>query len=407
MKRLISPRYWAPVSRDSGQAAGAKASLYPLAFDALRQVIRRLSACRSLAELLGIVEHAAGLMLPSIRMAVLLRQPDATLEMVYCLPAAEETELRLQFEQLIDQGQVAQALTQGLAWVQPQAERHWLLTQIATQGRIHGLILWGSPGLAPPWHQILGALADLTGFGLEWLTGDAQAVLVPPATHLPPTPAFDLAVPTDQLTGLAHRVHFMRFLQQAILDNSPERAVALLLLDIDGFQRVNQELGYETGDRLLCELALRLDGALRSQWVRAHIGAMDHEICFARTGADEFGIAVGCLHLSKRIGELAAYLHGHIAEGFWHQDTRIHLSVSIGIATTNGAGETTNAQALLRQADTALKRAKQSGRNQYALYEPSHEETATPHLRTESLLQEALRQDLFSLFLQPQFDLAI
>ncbi|WP_246237510.1 putative bifunctional diguanylate cyclase/phosphodiesterase [Caldichromatium japonicum] len=370
-------------------------------------MIGRLPACCSLSELLGIVSHAAQLLLPSLRLAVLLRQPDAALEIVYCNPPTDEPMLRVQVERLIDQGQIAQALTHGFSWSQTPTAGQWLLSQIATQRRIHGLILWSVPGLVPPWQQILGTLADLTALGLEWLMGDAQAMRVPPRVHLPLIPAFDGAIPAaDQLTGLAHRVYFLRFLQQAILSSAPPCSAAILLLDIDGFQRVNQELGYEAGDCLLCELALPLNGALRSQRVQAQLRVMEHNIYFARTGADEFGIAIAGLTLTERLEELAAYLHSHIAEGFLYQGSRIHLSISIGIAATVGAGETTHAHTLLGQADTSLKRAKQLGRDRYALYEPGREETATAHLRAESLLQEALRQDLFSLVFQPQFDLS-
>lgn len=404
MRVFYLPRYWSPLPSAGEYSTGGAQTIPPLTFEVLRELVVRLPTHRSLSELLEGMGHAAQLLLPNLQLAFLLRQPDATLELVYGAPTHQERALREHLDQLIDQGQLAQALKEGLAWVSLAPNQRGLLSRIATQRHIHGLILWIAPALDPSWSQILGTLADLTAVGIEWLTGDAEASLSPPMSFLPPTQAFDLAVPTDRLTGLAHRSHFMRFIQQAILEARPGY-LAVLLLDIDGFQRVNHELGYEVGDRLLCELALRLEAALRSHAAHTYLGGEGHEICFARTGADEFGIALRGVYSPQRLGELAAYLHRHIAEGFFHAGERFYLSVSIGIAIGNGPAGATHPSTLMRQADTALKRAKQLGRNRYAIYEPGWEERGGAHLRTESLLQEALYRDCFRLFFQPQFDL--
>jgi diguanylate cyclase (GGDEF)-like protein len=367
----------------------------------------RLHSCRSLSELLAIIEHGARLLLPTAQMAFLLRQPDACLEIVHCVPPTATDRLGALVDELIDRGHFGQALKQGLAWASAGSDRACLLSRISTASRIHGLALWVDPALAPPWHQTLGALTDLVGLGLERLNDDAEAVLLPlQPTSTRSRQALDIAIPVDRLTGLAHRTHFMRFLQQAILDSAPQLSAATLLLDVDGFHRVNRELSYETGDQILCELATRLDGALRSQLAYESLGVVERDICFARTGADEFGIALARVHHPQRLAELAAHLHGHLAAGFLQQGSRLHLSVSIGIAAANGLTESTSAQDLMRNADAALKRAKQAGRNRHMLYESGWEAPGTPHLRTESLLQEALRQDTFSLHFQPQFELA-
>ena len=407
MKQIPHPRFLCPAESVNDLSSGSASGIHPLALDVLREAMARLPSCRSFAELLAVIERGTRLLLPTAQMAFLLRQPDACLEIVHCVPSAAQDRLRALVDELIERDRFGQALKQGFAWSSAGPDRTCLLSRISTTSRIHGLVLWVDPALAPPWHQTLGALTDLVGLGLERLNEDAEAVMV----QLPPSGArsrqpLDVAIPADRLTGLAHRAHFMRFLQQAILDSVPHLSAAALLLDIDGFHRVNRELSYESGDQILCELALRLDGALRSESTCDRVGIVEHDICFARTGADEFGVALARVHHPQRLGELAAHLHSHIAEGFLQQGSRLHLSVSIGIAAASGLAESTSAQDLMRNADTALKRAKQAGRNRYALYESSWEAPGTPHLRTESLLQEALRQDSFTLHFQPQFALA-
>ena len=407
MKQVPHPRFLSPAEPASELSSGSVPSLHPLTLDVLREVMARLPACRSFAELFTVIERGARLLLPTAQMAFLLRQPDACLEIVHCVPPAAQNRLRALADELIDRDHFGLALKQGFAWASAGPGRPCLLSRISTASRIHGLAFWIDPTLAPPWHQTLGALTDLLGLGLERLNDDAEAILLPlPPASLGSHPALDVAIPADRLTGLAHRAHFMRFLQQAILDSAPHLSAAALLLDIDGFHRVNRELSYESGDRILCELAQRLDGALRTQLAYDSLGVVEPDICFARTGADEFGIALARVCHPQRLAELAAHLHHHIAEGFLQQGSRLHLSVSIGIAAVNGLSESTSAQDLMRNADTALKRAKQAGRNRHAFYETSWEAPVMPHLRTESLLQEALRQDSFTLYFQPQFALA-
>lgn len=409
MTRVPPPRSRFPAESASGPPSGLEPGVHPLTLDVLREVMARLPTCRSLLELLAVIERGARLLLPTVQMAFLLRQPDACLEIVHCQPPGVTERLHTLADTLIEQGCCAQALKQGLAWASADHERPCLLSRIATASRIHGLALWIAPELAPPWHQPLGALTDLAGLGLERLGAGAETALIVPRSVGASTPTtFSAAIPADRLTGLAHRAQFMRFLQQALSGRAPPLSAAALLLNIDGFHRVNRELSYETGDRILRELARRLDGALRSQRLHERLGVVAHDICCARTGADEFGIALARVRHPKRLGELATHLHDQIAEGFQQQGARLHLSVSIGIATASANAPTRDisAQDLMRHADMALKRAKQTGRNRHAFYESGWAAPETPHLRTESLLQEALRQDAFVLHFQPQFELA-
>ncbi len=404
------PRLQSPAETPGEHSSGSTPDIYPLILSVVREAMSRLPACRTLAELFSVLDQCARALLPTARMGVLLRQPDACFELVHCAPAACAASLRGLMDELIEQGHFALALKQGTCWFASPANETALLFRIATANRIYGVAAWVGQRIPKHLQQGLGTLVDLAGLCLDRLHGGAVSFLVSSPADSPgangANPGMDIAIPADQLTGLAHRTYFIGFLQQAILDRAPRTAVTTILLDIDGFHRVNHEYGYETGDQVLRELALRLDGALRSPFARDTFGIAERDLCFARTGADEFGLVLCHLPCPQRLPDLAAHLHSHITEGFVQGGARLYLSVSIGVASCENLAEATSAAVLLRNADTALKRAKAAGRNQVAVYEPGWEELCSTHLRTESLLQDALRNDAFRLHFQPLFRLA-
>ena len=410
MNPLPRPRLLAPAESPGDLSRGPTTDFHLLVLTVLREAMSRLPACRTLAELFEGLDQGARLLLPTAQTGFLLRQPDACLELVHCAPADAGAALKDLTDRLIEQGHFAKALKRGGYYAQASPDRHCLLMRIATPSHIYGAVLWVDERIPNHLQQALGALADLAGLSLDRFQGGAESFLVPEHPQgLSPPPGrvgADIAIPADQLTGLAHRAHFIRFLQQAILDSAPRLAVATLLLDIDGFHRVNRELGCEAGDQILRELARRLDEALRSRAIQDDLGIGEQDLCCARTGADEFGIALARVRDPHRLDALAEQLHSQIAEGFLQRGSRLYLSVSIGVASSEGLHEATSAEVMLRNADTALKRAKARGRNKHALFEPGAEELGSPHLRTESILQEALRNDAFTLHFQPLFHLA-
>ncbi len=317
--------------------------------------------------------------------------------------------MRILTDRLIDSGGFAHALQHGSCHVTDDPDRTYLLQSIATSTRINGLALLVDQTIPAAIHQPFGALVDLAAWNLDRPQGGmdtslgARYPLQHGDTGMGATD--DIAIPADQLTGLAHRTHFIRFLHRVFSDRTPEKAIGAILLDIDRFRHINREFGCDTGDRVLRDVALRLDSALRSQYLYETLGIAECDLCFARTGADEFGVAISRMRYPHRLADIAAYLHSHLSEGFRQEGSRLYLSVSIGVASSSHDPEPSSAQALLRSADTALKRAKTVGRNQHVVYESTWDERGSPHLRTESLLQEALRKDQFTLHFQPLFRL--
>lgn len=409
MNLVPHPRLLSPAESPGEHSQGVPANFYPLAIDVLRDAMGRFQRCRSLDEVLGLLVQCATLMRPSVQLCLLLRQPDACFEVVQCAPERAREGLRQLSEQLIESGRFAQALQTGDHLGSPTADQTCLLLSLATPRRIYGMAIFVDHQIPRAMCQPLGALIDVASLYIERLHGDPEQFTAgaDPGPTRDGYPAVAKPFPNsaDLLTGLAHRSQFIRFLQRAILDRRARDAVGTLLLDIDGFHRVNREFGCEAGDRVLRDVALRLDGALRSRFVYDRLGIAECDLCFARTGGDEFGIAIARLRHPGHLGDLAIHLHSHLAEGFQQNGHRLHLSVSIGVAAADGDDDTCSAQTLLRSTDTALKRAKGAGRNQHAVYEAAWDESGSSHLRTESLLQEALRHDHFTLHIQPIFRL--
>lgn len=159
------------------------------------------------------------------------------------------------------------------------------------------------------------------------------------------------AVASDPLTGLANRVGLARRAQQL-----QEHDHAVMLLDLDRFKPVNDEHGHETGDRLLTEIARRLQGQMR---------AVD---LVARLGGDEFVVLLAGTHNTVQLSAMARRLVEAVRQPVQEGDLLLRVDVSIGIARCPTHGRKLNE--LLRHADVAMYQAKQSGSG-FAFYDPA------------------------------------
>jgi diguanylate cyclase (GGDEF)-like protein/PAS domain S-box-containing protein len=159
----------------------------------------------------------------------------------------------------------------------------------------------------------------------------------------------------DTLTGLPNRAQFLDVLEQAVANaRAARKSLALLYVDIDNFKSVNDTLGHEGGDRLLVAVAERLSAAVRKTDT------------VARLGGDEFAI-LQTDFISTDVATLSGRkLLNSVSQPFVLDGHKVYASVSIGIAMYPVDGE--RAQDLLRNADQAMYRAKNQGRNRYQLY---------------------------------------
>jgi diguanylate cyclase (GGDEF)-like protein len=159
----------------------------------------------------------------------------------------------------------------------------------------------------------------------------------------------------DQLTKLPNRLHFQERLAQTLASAARnERQVALLLFDIDGFKRVNDTLGHEAGDRLLREIAERVGRRIR---------AAD---TFARVGGDEFVVLMEIAHDRSDASLVAETIIKVVDEIDLFAEHALRVGASIGIACCAPvAGQKSNPDELLKQADQAMYEAKRAGKGCY------------------------------------------
>ncbi|WP_024286116.1 bifunctional diguanylate cyclase/phosphodiesterase [Cellulomonas sp. KRMCY2] len=197
----------------------------------------------------------------------------------------------------------------------------------------------------------------------------------------------------DSVTGLANRYLLMDRLGQALvrMERSPGRVV-LYFVDIDHFKSVNDTYGHDVGDRLLAELGRRLTDLAR------------REDTVARLGGDEFVLLCERVGTDEHVREIADRVVRTLAEPFVDNGVRVQLSASVGAATADDP--MTSSSDLLRNADSAMYRVKQHGRNHFHVYDPDSEPESDGRLQLEADLQNALANDELRLVYQPLLSLA-
>ena len=197
----------------------------------------------------------------------------------------------------------------------------------------------------------------------------------------------------DSLTGLPNRSMYLDRLGHTLIEAARDKLpVAVLFVDIDRFKNVNDTLGHSAGDSLLVKVAERLQASVR---LGDTIG---------RLSGDEFAVAVAHLAREDHAGVVAQKIVSGLAQPFVIDGHSVYVSASVGISVYPSDG--TEPDVLLKNADTAMYRAKQSGRNAYQFYLPQMQARATERLRLESQLRGALDRDEYRIYYQPKIDLA-
>jgi diguanylate cyclase (GGDEF)-like protein/PAS domain S-box-containing protein len=196
----------------------------------------------------------------------------------------------------------------------------------------------------------------------------------------------------DFLTGLPNRVLLTERLSQAIgLAQRHRKQVALLFLDLDSFKIVNDSLGHAIGDQLLQSVAQRLTAGVRTT----------DTVC--RQGGDEFVILLAEIEQPQDAANVAKKLIAAFAEPHRIGGHELHVTLSIGISIY--PNDSTHADTVLQNADTAMYHAKNCGRDNYQFFRADMNTRAVRRLFVESSLRRALKQEEFLLHYQPQIDL--
>lgn len=196
----------------------------------------------------------------------------------------------------------------------------------------------------------------------------------------------------DPLTGLANRRLFKNRLEKSVktvLRNGS--STALMFLDMDQFKRINDTLGHDAGDVLLKEVAKRLAATVRENDT------------VSRIGGDEFTILLTDVHHASDVQVVAEKLLHAMSKPIRIKGQDIITTVSIGITLT--PDDSTDANTLMKNADLAMYRAKEMGRNTFQFYSDEMNHTILEHLALEKELKEAIAREQFSLVFQPKISL--
>lgn len=197
---------------------------------------------------------------------------------------------------------------------------------------------------------------------------------------------------TDPLTGLANRRFFMEDLAHVLnVADRQERQVALVMLDLDRFQMLNDSLGHQFGDELLVQVARRLDQL------------SNERIAVAYAGGDEFMIYQQHIESIDDVIHLLGLIKHCFAAPFVVQEEVQSVTATLGVAVYPQSG--LDADTLLRNSDIALYRAKEQGRNTYQFYTEGMQEREVVRLELEKDLSQALANNELVLHYQPQLNL--
>jgi len=195
----------------------------------------------------------------------------------------------------------------------------------------------------------------------------------------------------DFLTGLPNRVLFMDRLEQSIsMSKRYNYSMAVLFVDLDHFKEINDSLGHHIGDRILIEV---------SQRMRDH---MRHSDTLSRLGGDEFAIILNNLNDLEDITKIIKTGMSKFKEPFLIDEHTLHISMSVGVSIYPNDG--TSSHVLLKNADAAMYKAKNSGRNTYGFYDEGMTEKAFEKIYLEAELRKAFLQDELVVYYQPQMD---
>lgn len=205
----------------------------------------------------------------------------------------------------------------------------------------------------------------------------------------------------DALTGLPNRSMFFENVGRCLARSKqePGYAFGVLFLDLDRFKLINDSLGHAAGDRLLMVVADRLRECVsRAECVSDEL----RENAIARLGGDEFTVLLDQVARPEDAGHLANQILAAVAEPFEFEGQEIITAASIGIVAGGQGSRASHdsAKDFLRDADTAMYRAKSTGRNRVAVFDSTMHDRAVERLRIENGLRKALERS--ELFLQYQ-----
>lgn len=203
----------------------------------------------------------------------------------------------------------------------------------------------------------------------------------------------------DPLTRLVNRDGFHREVEKALaVGMADDPSGAVVLINLDRFQRVNDAFGPRAGDRVLEEVASRMSQTGR------HEGLPAESMTAARMGSDQFGLLLRQVKTVEETVRVVRAMLAAISRPYPVSEQQVFLTASAGVAWLHSDGH--DADLLLRNADTAMRAAKEAGRNGCRFYAESMNRRLSARLMLEAEVRQALARGEFCLFYQPQVEAA-
>ncbi len=251
---------------------------------------------------------------------------------------------------------------------------------VVARGERLGVMEFFSRSIKQPDPELLAATRSLgSQIGQFMVRRNAEEKLRFVATH-------------DALTELPNRVMFGQRLDHALVQaQRHRRRLAVLFLDLDRFKLINDTLGHEYGDALLREVARRLRQCLRASDT------------VARLGGDEFVVLLEDVTEPVFVASVAQKIIAAVGEGYVLAGREYHVTASVGASTF--PDDAADAPSLLKNADVAMYRAKDQGRNTFQFYSSQLNLHSAQRLNLESGLRRAIEREEFVLHYQPQVEL--
>jgi diguanylate cyclase (GGDEF)-like protein/PAS domain S-box-containing protein len=250
---------------------------------------------------------------------------------------------------------------------------------VVSEGRPIGVLSFHSTKVREPDERLLqaiGVIGSQIGQFLQRKRAEERIQYL--ATH-------------DGLTGLPNRVMFSQLVNAAIRTaRRHRRQLAVLFIDLDRFKAVNDTLGHEAGDRLLQEIAARFRECLRESDV------------VARLGGDEFVVLLQEVNEAEQVATVARKILSAAIKPVTILAQECRVTASIGICVYPEAAQ--DEQSLMKNADIAMYRAKEDGKNNFQFYSEAIKVRSLERLSLESSLRRALERDEFTLHYQAKLD---
>jgi len=264
-------------------------------------------------------------------------------------------------------------------WLESLSAQHFFTLPIIWKDQLFGVLCLGYPAPAVLSEEDMSYIRDYADrVGVALSTAAREGQLYQQAR-------------TDALTELPNRFFFLDQLKQDIVQAHREGGkLAVLFVDLDRFKSINDSFGHSAGDQLLREAAARLRQCVREGDT------------VARLGGDEFTILVNPLKSTKTASAVAEHMLAALSNPFFIESLENVVTASIGIAVYPSDGA--SAEELMRNADTAMYRAKDGRRGTYVFFEEAMNAEVVKRSTLERELRHAISQNEFLLHFQPQVD---